>query len=730
MESNSNSFISVSKEENKLIDKSKIITENVNITDSVKRSGINDNLVLNSLNTEKTVSEKEKADFRDYLERVTKKIENDWCQLIEDNPLLTREEKVNRLNILVKPYLDESIRVLGKNESDSNRYCKRLRTIVKGEYLNAIEDVRTAKFSAAVSILNARIQNKILVKPDSLSDKKYENDKSVSEEKRIALRSIDMWLIRNASIAKDSIGSDEMIFKILSMSEKDRLFVYYQVEKGVSQIGDEMFRFDAEHHYTPSLSEFKKKMVKSRGYFWKRIPFFKSLFGHSKNWKDLSDAVINATAITEENAKAAENNNKNNTDEIGMFLETAKTHVNELNDVIHDIAELRIVMFNDPKNEELKQQKIGDIRKDIKKVQNLRLPNLENTINKFGAKGSSTNTAGIMEVLSLSDATFSRVTKAFEWCNDPATVSKVGAAFLSLVNLIKSGGGMTTGEFVTATSKLISKFADSAKAAELVAETYWHVNAWGMATAENAALSTTIAGGTVLGIAGVANVVDHISLCRKRTYNTNALNTLSSRTNNMTPEEKAGNDMMISMAKLNKQILIDKQVSAGFTTAVVGTITAGMLFPGLNTILTIAGGALILTDYIRGKIARRARRKEFVDRFLGVDIFIRENYNREYEQADGKLIEGVRNTMMGRLGFMDVAHCYKHICKVMAQFLYRKIFFDDKESPIFDNSADKKAQEYISMANAMGLHVHYPADFDDIKNTKPKPEAILAKLMA
>lgn len=107
-------------------------------------------------------------------------------------------------------------------------------------------------------------------------------DATLSSKTLEGVRDIDRWMLRN--MYKAGATKDAFVFSLLSMSARERLYIYYVVENkrrhnpGLADVAT------SQLNYVPNLDAFKKQIIASGWRFTKRFT------GEHIYWEKLSDA--------------------------------------------------------------------------------------------------------------------------------------------------------------------------------------------------------------------------------------------------------------------------------------------------------------------------------------------------------------------------------------------------------------------------------------------------------
>lgn len=129
---------------------------------------------------------------------------------------------------------------------------------------------------------------------DKIVDKKAlskELDKDLSDEQAAGIQDIDRWMIRNFSnggIAHIEYPQEAFVQKILSLSKRERLYLYFMVEtkaRKTATVGDMIKSQD----YVPNLAAFKNQMLATK---FKVVSHFTGAYVY---WHKLTEAMQRLT---------------------------------------------------------------------------------------------------------------------------------------------------------------------------------------------------------------------------------------------------------------------------------------------------------------------------------------------------------------------------------------------------------------------------------------------------
>lgn len=123
-----------------------------------------------------------------------------------------------------------------------------------------------------------------------------EMDKKLTTEQLAAIDKIDRWFLRNYNnagyvgrLATIRNHHGEVITELLSKSKRERLFIYYLLEKGKRKSPEIQDAFASQTNYVPDLGKFKKPMLASK------LKVMNRLFGDYVYMYKLTDVMqINA----------------------------------------------------------------------------------------------------------------------------------------------------------------------------------------------------------------------------------------------------------------------------------------------------------------------------------------------------------------------------------------------------------------------------------------------------
>lgn len=770
-----------------------------------------------------------------------------WERTLLRNTILSPEEVSARRKMLVYPYIKQAGDLFSPDELEANADYQQLVDYIDSE-------IRTGRRAVSIGFeQQLKISRLFPVMPDEIGKEPKEEDPDVSKERRLNLRRIDQWLVENASLNENySPGLSEQIIKILSMSEKERLFVYYQIEHETQSMGDDKLgRVVAEERYMPNLEAFKGRMVK-KGKFWTRIPILKSLVGHSRNWELLSEAILNASKPKDERdyryiasereslgaqeerlqnryyrkkfmaeathetlgsaeevisddhrdgdfdmsvipkegevpVEISEEIKKKLAGDLAEYLINEKERKDKYLDALAEIDELRMKLKKNPDDKEAIEaeknaviQRVRDIQsidaelpdlseyKDI--FDNLTVPDILKTILPalYGTSAAGVGVAeaipavmgGINTRLSdalsslvlrkpvfisfvrLSDKSASDIVTAVQCMTTADAAFRLGAVISSMVTLGKEWSSITWGEaakqgldILTDIGRLAIKVNASVESfanAKGTAKAFTDAVNLGKKSATKVSSTATAIGAVSVGVAGVANIYEHAELAHRRTVTTGAIELLERRrTAAQSKEEKKSTDIALQMAALNRQILKDKQVSAGFKSAEVVSTAIGVAFPPAASITTAITVGLMGVDFMIGYKKKKVRKSMIIDKFLNLD----EAFAGKITETNRELI---RSNVIGRMGFMSEDHCYAYICKIMAENMFQNLFYDNGR--LITQDAIDHAREFggvdvdkidalTEQARGMGLQVKFPTT-DDPSECRPQIRIIMSKLEA
>lgn len=178
--------------------------------------------------------------------------------------------------------LRKKLRVLRIND----RLMRRYRAMVKKEERDPAIDQMITEYEECLAWEKLRkttnqktegleeVIDKHLVEEGELEED--ENKVEVKDEKegltleqQKGLEEIDNWMLRNY---ENGINKDgDMIERIFSLSKRERLHIYYLVEKGKRRNSNIVDVAKSQTTYVPDLNEFKGKILASKWKFWKRM---------------------------------------------------------------------------------------------------------------------------------------------------------------------------------------------------------------------------------------------------------------------------------------------------------------------------------------------------------------------------------------------------------------------------------------------------------------------------
>lgn len=101
-------------------------------------------------------------------------------------------------------------------------------------------------------------------------EKRQERQKEMRKQQNYGIKEIDKWLVRNMDHSNSDGGKSELLARILGLSRREKLLLYYTVINGKQADASEL---DAALSgvFIPDLSAFKDKMVASKFLIFRRL---------------------------------------------------------------------------------------------------------------------------------------------------------------------------------------------------------------------------------------------------------------------------------------------------------------------------------------------------------------------------------------------------------------------------------------------------------------------------
>ena len=144
---------------------------------------------------------------------------------------------------------------------------------------------------------------------------------------------------------------------------------------------------------------------------------------------------------------------------------------------------------------------------------------------------------------------------------------------------------------------------------------------------------------------------------------------------------------------------------------------------------------LTLTVMLAGCKAKTAEEflnlNDLKDIWQGVDSTVEYRLKNDKKKMK-EFKKTLMNHMAAELGFTTFRTFFKHIVGKYAEFLFRKLFYTDRDELITETIAGhyELSQACAQLVQGMGLRVKYPKSrsADDVEKIRPAAQAIAKKL--
>ncbi len=223
-----------------------------------------------------------------------------YCEQIEGDMISSYEEKLRgRWNVLKT--CENDIRIMIESHDERNPLTKE-QTFIKNEYeslRNQIMLIELSKNRGGVAVRRNKMSKTIRDHAFDVMGKQQRqeasglgNENEGLEEKQLeGLQKIDAWVIRNIrnggymTLGRNKTDRTDFASKLLSLSKRERLYIYYLVEsrERVKPTAEGLAK--AQVTYVPDLSTFKGHMIATKAKFYTRFS------GGYVYWNKLAEAM-------------------------------------------------------------------------------------------------------------------------------------------------------------------------------------------------------------------------------------------------------------------------------------------------------------------------------------------------------------------------------------------------------------------------------------------------------
>ena len=607
-----------------------------------------------------------------------------------------------------------------------------------------------------------------LVAKDEKEELKPEQLKGIEE--------IDNWLLRNfqnggisgalASSEKNKNG--EFVTRALSMTKRERLHMYYLVEKkrrkeaNITDVG-------MSQNYVPNLKAFKNQMIATKFKFWKRVN------GEYTYMYKLDEAFHATTQYrTEINAVAGvaleQKNMVQNKDATKQKEAPSDAATQRYVKMMELGAALQEYIKNlETAKKATKKQKKGaeQVCKESAALCESLMKEIEKLDGKVGKEARYTRPNEYGETL-VNDAvsnykSIGELPKAgiqlaagaglyFEakwdllgagwskanlWAGS-ATHAAAGAAALlgmvtSAITLCRVGNQMSGAE-------ISEKVLEMSKGFITIGKSLTNIGLL-MATGGNMllmeskeVLAVTAASGELAGVAGVVvdtgiMVARAVGAGKMRYHGKKAQNFFTEKRKEMLKKE--GQDQLSAekkrelkyeqnMMKLQKDLEARERNKAIFSGVGVGLSAAGLVIP----VFGVAAAVVSIIGSIKDYVDVQNLRNKLFDNFFNMDELVKQVIDKRYgrrkyphanDNLDEKVRESLRNRVAAYAGFSSMKTASEFICSKFAGLIRQKLFGE--------NTSEEEKKGYIQFVKAINLRVN-------LKKKLPTEQMLVRKMSA
>ncbi|SEF38927.1 hypothetical protein SAMN02910276_00007 [Butyrivibrio sp. Su6] len=618
-------------------------------------------------------------------------------ELAED-PYDSPEEKLNRKLSLFnshKAYFDDYIAVHEGNmpAEIKNLLAERKRLFSELKFM-----ATCTKNSLA---LKKEEKESLFDNKDELKERNKKLDEGLTKEQERGVAEIDRWLLRNYQNgglvggfrSKVKKNRSEFIFSLLSMSKRERLFVYFMVEsrKRVKpdEKGNDMIY--SQKHYIPDLDKFKGRMIASKWLMSKRFT------GDYIYWDKLDKAV----------SLLGSESNRNVLDE--QYLEKKVVQA----DVDEDYEPVKKESF-------FKSGRLKNARREFKEAKQ-KAAYLNNMIDIF-------EKAGLLDGKGKVDLSFLEkfgVKLGRNIANSAVyTPFSVLGAIEKIVMQIKFGKYSDNPDLLTALIDILIS------GGRTVSSVLMSVKSIGKQIAKDGFKKFKFLDkfSKVLGIVDVGNKILQGGIWGHRKGKvTSAVNAIKNKyadqdDENLTKEKKKEKNYDQKIAALSKKVVNFKGKNLAFGSVTSGLALASAFLPGYGIVFGAATAIYATITSVLDATRENSIAKWIFDKYYDIENRYKEIVGKfKFERPDKyKLMRRLRERVASENKFTSVNSAVSSIGKDYARFIIDKVF-DGTDI----NSEEKKP--YINIIKACGLKIH-EAKKEDEKN-KPTVESLAYKLI-
>ena len=557
----------------------------------------------------------------------------------------------------------------------------------------------------------------------------HDDKEELTDKQLKGINDIDNWLIRNfqnggvlgsiLSFVKNTDG--EMVNRILSLSKRERLHMYYLVEKGKRREAN-IVHVGTSQNYVPDLDAFKDEIVASKLKFWKRITgdytytnklseAFQVTMQYRKEIKTVAEIERDKKKIMKDGGKAdkppaamdSEEERLYKLTELKGALDTYQSYLEILNQAKSKREKKGAQVIVDEAYENCKrlaaQLKGMDKKVDRPDIYMHDKEHAETELND-----------GVTYYKFITDQIPSLIDENLKKPFGEGSEALAGliSAVTSTITLARNGKQMSQAE-VTEKSLQITKtlYTSAQKGLELTSR---FVDSAGVTTAKEIMGSAA----SVVGVAISAGVTisqsiqaNNMAVHGKRASiyfeRKRELLEQKSKTTELSKKEKRELKYEKNMMKLQQDLAERQKNKAIYSGVGAGLSFIGLVIPGVGTLSSVVSAIGSLHDLIHvGKL-----RTALFDNFFNLDKLAEDatktrykgnRLNHKHNQTDPpkeKVKEDLRERVAAYAGFNNMKTATEFVCAKFAKLIREKLFGT--------NTSELEKAGYIEFVKAINL---------------------------
>ncbi|MCR5451497.1 MAG: hypothetical protein K6F00_02585 [Lachnospiraceae bacterium] len=558
-----------------------------------------------------------------------------------------------------------------------------------------------------------------------------------------AVKKIDQWIAANALEWKGDSESNFGI-EILSHPIRERLFVYYTIEKEKQILPSGLDAALSVNSYVPNFDTFVDKMSRSRfnvihsaASYAKKINFIKktgvlSTFGQIMTQKIetsirlLDDDTMKIREYIERLSKnRSYANNEKMPEEVrvreGCYLALLKE------------VEIQKSLLNGKSDEENKnninvkrqsRRVIYALRRLARATENVELLTGETIPKDDLVKLNSMVDQRIVNretEVDFKEHAGTLIAKLADIQGDSVLytkdiVDKIVGTVLAIREASQAEGVSTSGRIAMATDA----FETTGDIVESVCNFASFLNPLAKETIGN--ISDGVTGG-ITALAGSIKTVVAISQYQTVSKNEEAALTYADEISEMEKDQSKHynvdfKDAVKNVAAMQKRVTKAEATSNALKAAGGVVSLIGAVVPGAATVTTAIGGIITIVNKIHAFWANKDQREKTIDEFLDMDAMY-QNFKPDYDTFDEETKElygksesdikaSLRKEALIAMHFSTMEEFFKDISTQYATLLYRHIFFDDNGKQILASNVEEIRKRSPLFALFPSMRFGYP----------------------